>query len=123
MAWVETVPEIEIKQEREVVTVHGEKILLFYHEDKLYAVEAACPHMKLPLTKGKVCDGALVCPWHKSAFDLATGNVKDWSPWPPLIGKMLGKISKEKTLKIYETKIENGEIFVKMPDWSKEHEA
>lgn len=116
MAWIQTIPVIELEDERQVVVVEGEKILLFRDGEKIHAVESQCPHMNLPLKKGKLCDGAIVCPWHKSAFDLASGDVKSWSPWPPVVGKILGYVSREKALKIYQTRVESGEIYVNMPD-------
>lgn len=37
-----------------------------------------CPHLGLPLDKGKVEYGKVVCPFHGSSFDLATGENADW---------------------------------------------
>lgn len=58
-----------------------------------------------------------ICPFHHSAFDLKTGNVKEWSPWPPGLGRILGAISREKALKVYATKLEDGYVWVS-PDAS-----
>ncbi|MFO2903310.1 Rieske (2Fe-2S) protein [Legionella pneumophila serogroup 1] len=99
--------------ERKVVKVEKHKILFIKQKEKIHAVQHNCPHFKLPLFKGKITeDCAIICPFHKSAFDLETGDVKDWSPWPPVVGNVLGKISREKTLKVYPTKIEEGMILV-----------
>jgi nitrite reductase/ring-hydroxylating ferredoxin subunit len=46
---------------------------------------------------------------------LKTGNVKEWSPWPPGLGWIMGAISREKALKVYATKVEDGYVWVK-PD-------
>jgi nitrite reductase/ring-hydroxylating ferredoxin subunit len=72
-----------------------------------------CPHLGLPLQKGNItADEALVCPWHKSAFDLNTGAVKSWSPWPPGLGKLLGCLKKETAMTVYPAKEEDGSIWV-----------
>lgn len=68
--------------------------------------------MRLPLKGGRVEDGTIVCPWHHSAFDLRTGDVRDWSPWPPAVGRMLRALSREKALPTFPTKVEDGSIWV-----------
>ena len=52
-------------------------IALFYHEDKVRAVDNRCPHMGFPLHKGSVQDGILICHWHHARFDLASGCTFD----------------------------------------------
>ena len=114
MSWTKVLGENALATGgREVVKVEDRKILILNHQGKLYAVDNACPHLKLPLKKGKVTqDCALVCPWHKSAFDLGTGDVKDWTPFPPVVGKLMGKITPEKALPTFPTKVEDGSIWV-----------
>lgn len=98
---------------RQVVTVGQRKILLLNHEGQLYAVDNVCPHMKLSMKKGKVTeDGALICPWHRTAFDLRTGSVKEWTPWPPGVGKVLGMVSPEKALPVFGVRVQEGSIWV-----------
>ena len=46
------------------------------------------------------------------AFDLDTGDVKEGSPWPQAVGRMLGALSREKALAVFPTKVENGLIWV-----------
>jgi len=114
MNWVKALPQDELPEgERRVVKIGERSILLIHHEGQVYAMESACPHMRLPLKGGKLMeDGAIVCPWHHSAFDLRTGDVKEWSPWPPGVGRMLGAISREKALPVFPTKVEEGSIWV-----------
>ena len=103
------------KSNRQTANIDGNKILFIWHEDQVHAVQAQCPHLGLPLAKGEINDECqLVCPFHKSAFDLKTGSVECWSPWPPLVGSLLGKLSKSKDLRIYPTKIEKDQIFVEL---------
>lgn len=98
---------------KQVVKLEERSLLLLNESGTIYATDSICPHLKLPLKKAKVTpDGALVCPWHRSEFDLATGNVKNWCPFPPVVGNVLGKISSEKTLGVFPTKVEDGQILV-----------
>ena len=114
MNWIKVLSQDELPpNERKVVKVDQHTILLLHHNNQIYAVENSCPHLRLPLQKGKVTDdGAIVCPFHRSAFDLSSGNVKEWSPWPPGIGKVLGMVSKEKVLPVFPTRVEEGSIWV-----------
>ncbi len=53
------------------------KIVLVRRGDQVHALGALCSHMGGPLEEGWVQDGALVCPWHGSRYDLQTGRPKD----------------------------------------------
>lgn len=98
---------------RQVVKVGKRNILLLNYDGQLIAVDNTCPHMKLPLKNGQITeDGAIVCPWHHSAFDLHTGDVKEWSSWPPVVGKALALVSKEKALPVFPVRAEEGSIWV-----------
>lgn len=118
MSWVKVLSESDLDQgDRQIVKIKKEKILLVNHGGSICAVKNACPHLKAPLGKGKITtDGAIVCPLHRSAFDLATGAPKSWIPWPPGLGKFLGAISKEKPLKVYPTRVEEGDIWVEIAE-------
>ncbi|MEH2359875.1 Rieske (2Fe-2S) protein [Nostoc sp.] len=59
--------------------VHREKhtIVLFYSDNKVYAIDNRCPHMGFPL-QGSTCkDGIVTCPWHYARFDIASGGTFD----------------------------------------------
>jgi nitrite reductase/ring-hydroxylating ferredoxin subunit len=100
---------------REVVKVGNRNILVLNHENQLYAVENSCPHLKLPMKSGKIQDGAIVCSFHRSAFDLNTGEVKTWCPWPPGVGKLLSMVSAAKTLPVFPLRVEDGNILIDLP--------
>ena len=114
MNWIRVLSEQELPEgERKVVEVAGKSILLLHHKGGVYAMNNNCPHMGAPLVKGTISpDGAIICPRHHSAFDIRTGDVKEWSPWPPVAGKVLGLISREKALPVYPTRVEEGSILV-----------
>lgn len=118
MSWSKVLPVDSLQQgARQVVKVGKRNILLLYHDSKLIAVDNTCPHLKLPLKKGKITeDGAIVCPWHHSAFDLCTGDVKEWCPWPPVVGKALSLISPSKALPVFPVRVEEGSIWVDLEE-------
>lgn len=114
MVWQPGIDLAQLQQkERQTMVIEGKKILFLWHKEQIHAVQAQCPHFKLPLGKGKLTDDCtIICPFHKSEFDLATGDIKCWSPWPPAVGSLLGKMAKPKQLKVYPTRVEHGKIYI-----------
>lgn len=113
MSMVKLFPVADIPENaRKVVEVGVFKVLVIHTQGQFFAVDNRCPHMGLPLKGGKIEDGAVVCPFHHSAFDLASGDVKAWSPWPPLVGKALGSLAREKALPVFRTEIKDGDLWV-----------
>jgi nitrite reductase/ring-hydroxylating ferredoxin subunit len=87
------------------------------HESQVYAVDNTCPHLKMPMKNGKITEGgAIVCPIHRSAFDLRTGEVQDWCPWTPVVGTILSKISQSKTLSVFPVRVEEGSIWIDLEE-------
>jgi methionine sulfoxide reductase heme-binding subunit len=44
--------------------IDKERIAVYRHENKLYAVHNVCKHQGGPLGEGKILDGCITCPWH-----------------------------------------------------------
>ncbi|MBL8058485.1 MAG: Rieske (2Fe-2S) protein [Anaerolineales bacterium] len=114
MSWVKALNADDLKPgERRLVTVGGRSVLLLHHLEQIFAVEGNCPHMGLPLRWGELTDDCgLICPWHHSAFDLRTGDVKAWSPWPPGLGTLLGSLTRRRALRVFPAKREAGAVWV-----------
>lgn len=114
MGWTKVLSEAELPAgARQVVKVEDQKVLLLNHGGTIYAVANSCPHLNLPMKKGKITeDGALVCPFHRSAFDLCTGEPKSWTPFPPVVGPLMGKVKDAAALPVFATKTEAGGIWV-----------
>lgn len=70
------------------VESNGQQLLLVADYDgSVYCVANVCPHLGTPLDQGSLGDGTIVCPLHKSAFSLETGELTgDWCPFPPVLG-------------------------------------
>ncbi|KTD25179.1 MULTISPECIES: Rieske (2Fe-2S) protein [Legionella] len=114
MSWKQTITLRQLQQKgRHCETIDGHKILLIWNNNSVHAIASQCPHFKLPLTKAVITDeNTIVCPFHKSAFNLESGKPECWSPWPPALGTVLGKISKPKNLKVYPVRIDEDMITV-----------
>jgi nitrite reductase/ring-hydroxylating ferredoxin subunit len=101
---------------KQAVNVGGRRILVLHQGDHYYAVDSKCPHWGLPLDLGRLTDDCgLVCPWHRSAFDLRTGDVKEWAPWPPGVGRVIGMVSRRRALTTFPTRVdEEGNVWVSL---------
>jgi nitrite reductase/ring-hydroxylating ferredoxin subunit len=45
-------------------------------DDRFFAVSRRCRHQLADLAEGRVdADGCLVCPWHRSRYDVRTGEM------------------------------------------------
>lgn len=67
--------------------------------DRLHVMETRCTHRGGPLHEGELHDGCVVCPWHTSEFDLATGAVRRGPATVPQ--------------PVYEYRIEDGRLEVR----------
>jgi nitrite reductase/ring-hydroxylating ferredoxin subunit len=103
-------------------TVNGTKLLLSRVDNEVKAVIDKCTHLGMPMRKGKdKFDGrVIVCPFHGSKFDIATGENLDW------VSNIMGMNAPKWACKLIEfgkspaplttlaIKEENGEVFVEL---------
>jgi NADPH-dependent 2,4-dienoyl-CoA reductase/sulfur reductase-like enzyme/nitrite reductase/ring-hydroxylating ferredoxin subunit len=80
------------------VEVDGEKILLVRNGESVHAYSADCPHAGAPLEEGALCNGHIICPWHKGTFDAMTGEVLE----PPAL----------MSLDRYPVEVRDGDVMV-----------
>jgi NADPH-dependent 2,4-dienoyl-CoA reductase/sulfur reductase-like enzyme/nitrite reductase/ring-hydroxylating ferredoxin subunit len=66
------------------VTLDDHQILLVRTGDDVQAFQADCPHAGAPLEQGAICQGRLVCPWHKAVFRLSDGALVE----PPALAAL-----------------------------------
>ncbi len=68
--------------EREILDGPGGPILVTKVAGSYYAVYATCPHLGLPMKRGKISAygdrPTLTCSFHNSCFDLRTGKSTKW---------------------------------------------
>ncbi|CAM9809361.1 unnamed protein product, partial [Chrysoparadoxa australica] len=115
--WVPVLKSSEIGPGELVgVESNGQQILIAADlKGSIFATANVCPHLGTPLDQGKVTSqGNLVCPLHKSAFSLSTGElVGEWCPFPPVLGPLvLGKLEPPKNLAIFPVRAQGGKIAV-----------
>ena len=82
------------------VSVYGTEVLLSRADDgRICAISDVCSHFGGPLADGDREGNTIVCPWHKSRFDLCSGEVIDG---PAIFPQAL-----------YETRVRDGNIEIK----------
>lgn len=59
---------------RKLVVVNNEKIVLFFLEGNVYAINAVCQHKGGPLEEGDISDEEVICPWHAFMYNIKTGE-------------------------------------------------
>lgn len=91
----------------------GQDILIATEGSKVFAAANVCPHIGTPLDQGTVENGAIVCPLHRSAFDLKSGKlVGPWCPAPPLIGPLTGKLKSPRELQTFSARTQGNKVQV-----------
>jgi vanillate O-demethylase monooxygenase subunit len=58
----------ELGDSPKCITIDGQELVLFRSKDKIAGYFNICPHRRMKLSKGKVENGRLVCPYHSWSF-------------------------------------------------------
>ena len=68
--------------EREIIKGPNGPVLVTKVAGTYYAVDATCPHLSLPMKKGKITvengKPTLTCSFHNSCFEMQTGKCTNW---------------------------------------------
>lgn len=72
-------------------------VVVFWHQERAFAVDNRCPHMGFPLARGSLANCILTCHWHHARFDLASGGTFD--PWAD-------------DVRVYPVRVEDGAVLV-----------
>jgi len=59
------------------VEIDGFQLAVFLHGGAVYVIDNYCPHAGGNLAAGVIEDGCAVCPWHRWAFRLSNGQLRD----------------------------------------------
>ena len=97
--WIDIAPleSIPPRGARVVKTALGCVAIFRTAEDKVFAIDDACPHKKGPLSEGIVHGNAVTCPLHNWVISLETGMAQ---------GADNGAVN------TYEIRVENGRILL-----------
>jgi naphthalene 1,2-dioxygenase system ferredoxin subunit len=87
----------------------GREFALCLVAGQIYATGNICTHAEVRLCDGQVDGFELFCPWHSGSFDVRDGNAVAWPCIDPI--------------DVYPAKLEAGEVYVRIPDESDEHDA
>ncbi|MET0986620.1 MAG: Rieske (2Fe-2S) protein [Steroidobacteraceae bacterium] len=104
------------------VNIDGKAVLLTRTQGKVTAFSNKCPHVGLPLARGKLQSGVIQCPFHGSRFDVRNGENLDWAcalgglAMPKWSHALLSFGKKPAPLKMYDAVEENGSVVVSIPD-------
>jgi nitrite reductase/ring-hydroxylating ferredoxin subunit len=55
--------------------LNGQRVVVYNVGGVFYATQEECTHAGGPLSEGKLDGQSIVCPWHKSSFDVTDGSV------------------------------------------------
>lgn len=95
------------------LTAGGREILLARVGDRYYAADNRCSHMNGELSRGRLDGTVVTCPRHGSQFDVSSGRVVRWLKGG-LVSKMAGAIKRPENLAVYDVKVEDGRVLVKI---------
>jgi nitrite reductase/ring-hydroxylating ferredoxin subunit len=94
------------------------KLVLVRTEGAVHAIENRCPHLGLPLGRGRVEGEEIVCPFHGSRFNVRTGENTDWvgsvagMKIPDWSSALLSFGKKPQPVRTFPVSVDAGEVFV-----------
>ncbi len=100
-SWIFVCNESEIEMDDLKRFDHKENTFCIYKiKDGIYATDGLCTHEEFHLEDGLVMHEEIECPMHQGIFDIKSGKAVSE---PACVD-----------LKIYETKVEGGKIYIKL---------
>jgi nitrite reductase/ring-hydroxylating ferredoxin subunit len=61
------------------------------------------------------CEDCIVCPLHRTAFALQSGEVRgEWCPYPPFIGKVMGTVKKPTPVAVFDVRYRGKNVEVRL---------
>ncbi len=94
---IASLEDIPKRSGRVVKTKFGCVAIFRTNDDKVFAIDDACPHKKGPLSEGIVHGNSVTCPMHNWVIDLATGQAQG---------------ADEGGVETYEITVKNGRILL-----------
>jgi nitrite reductase/ring-hydroxylating ferredoxin subunit len=97
---------------------NGVNLVLIRNDGNIFAIENKCPHMGLPLGKGKIENGQITCRFHGARFDIRTGENLDWVaslgslPLPQWSRGLVALGKQPHPVKTFKVTVESKDVFV-----------
>ncbi|HEY2827829.1 MAG TPA: Rieske 2Fe-2S domain-containing protein [Pirellulales bacterium] len=102
MAWHQIAKVADCSPGTCLEAVAGERIVALFNVDgQFFALDGVCPHQGGPLGEGELTGCIISCPWHGWQFDVRTGQ---------------HQFSRSTVQPRFETKIEDGNVWVAIPE-------
>jgi nitrite reductase/ring-hydroxylating ferredoxin subunit len=61
------------------------------------------------------CEDCIVCPLHRTAFSLSSGEVRgEWCPYPPVLGKMMSTVKQSSAAAVFDVRTRGKNIEVRI---------
>ena len=115
-AWVRVCALDHVPADKAIdLNINGQRLIIARCGDEARVFQGFCSHMSFPLGGSRIDQCILTCNLHRSRFDVRDGSVVAWSTFPPLVGKALAAIRERKALRMYETRVTNGDVYVLWP--------
>lgn len=95
-------------------------LVLVKADGAVHALENKCPHLGLPLGRGKIAGGEIVCPFHGSRFNIRTGENTDWVSAvaglkiPAWSSALLSFGKKPQPIRTFPVSVEGQDVFVEL---------
>ncbi len=104
-SWFFTIDESNLQEDRmNMVFPKGLPVILIKKAGEIFAISNKCAHMACALAGGTLEDYIIECPCHDWRYDIRTGEFLD---------------AKEIKIPLYEWKISDGKIFIKIEEGTK----
>jgi len=79
MTWIKAANTSDIKEGNgKELNINGQRIALFFSNNKYYAIEALCRHQDGSLAPGKIEGEIVECPLHFWHYNIRTGDLLDY---------------------------------------------
>jgi len=136
--WVVACPKTRVGPGQIVpCVVNGLDIIIFASRDgqRLDAFANACPHLGSPFDlatterkpvledkgrdaddgTGDGCVDCIVCPVHRTAFEIQSGQVRgEWCPYPPVLGGLMGYVKPKSSLVKFAVRLRGKNVEVRV---------
>jgi nitrite reductase/ring-hydroxylating ferredoxin subunit len=78
MSWTSLCELSELEENRgKYVEIGGFQLAVFLSAGDVHVMDNTCPHAGGSMASGYVEDGCAICPWHRWAFRLENGQLRD----------------------------------------------